>query len=245
MTATPLDALDKSSACNSLPIASTGSNAGAILSIDSGVSRMSPAVTWRQMQPPPDFYRFLLETEALVTVDEARLLYDLASQAANGAIVEIGAYKGGSTTILALGSSGTKVYAVDSHRGIKPDNVPTYDAFLETLRRHGVIERVVPVVAKSHRAVRGWSGPISLLWIDGSHRFPAVSADFSLWEPYLIPGGILAFHDSCAAQGIVPCLGVSPQALRGPLRVVREVVGADPRFERLGAVDSITWFRKT
>ena len=40
-----------------------------------------------------------------------------------------------------------------------------------------------------------WSKPIHLLFIDGSHRYEDVLADFAGFFPGVVPGGIVACHD--------------------------------------------------
>jgi cephalosporin hydroxylase len=41
----------------------------------------------------------------------------------------------------------------------------------------------------------GWEGPIALLFVDGLHDYASVSADYQHFEKYVVPGGVIAFHD--------------------------------------------------
>ena len=34
-----------------------------------------------------------------------------------------------------------------------------------------------------------------MLWIDGNHEYDFVSKDFELWSKYLMPNGVIIFHD--------------------------------------------------
>ena len=109
-----------------------------------------------------------------------------------GAIVEIGAYKGKSTVVLALGSKAKareKIVSIDPHEeGVK-------EIYLRNLDLLGVADRVVPVSTTSEGARKKIQGPIRLLFIDGLHEYPNVAQDIALWKDLVTDGGILAFHD--------------------------------------------------
>ena len=40
-----------------------------------------------------------------------------------------------------------------------------------------------------------WERPIALLFIDGLHYYDSVRGDFRHFAPFLIAGGLVAFHD--------------------------------------------------
>jgi len=73
--------------------------------------------------------------------------------------------------------------------------VDTLPFFRRTLARFSLEETVVAVVAPSALAARHWRTPLGLVFIDGSHAFPSVFADYASWSPHLLPGGFLAIHD--------------------------------------------------
>lgn len=194
------------------------------------------------------------DTHALITDEEGMLLFSLPSRIPiQGAIVEIGSYKGGSAVLLAKGSrrAGRKgnVYAIDPHYWerafwLDKEFVPTdtFRIFSENIKKAGVNDLVIPVLKTSHETVRNWKQPISLLWIDGNHDYIYVKMDFLLWEKYLINGGVIAFHDSRASTNIVSARGV-PLAIKpnaGPLRVVKKYILRSPRFNKVNVIDSIT-----
>jgi len=171
---------------------------------------------------------------------EARYLYLLAQLGpAHGVIVEIGSWKGKTTIALAHGSKAAgreQIYAIDHHEG-GPDQekfghteVNTEKEFRHNIALAGIEESVVPMVMKSNDAVVGWQKPIRLLWIDGDHRYEGVKNDFLMWEPHVVEGGVIAFHDTFAWDG--------------PRRVVEEYVLRSNRFSILGFVDGITAVRK-
>jgi len=135
---------------------------------------------------------------------EVWCLYQLAQTASpEGVIVEIGSYRGLSTIALAKGSlsgSGIPVYSIDPHDYTDPagmvytseDNA----AFFINVTLAGIASLVKPISLLSWDAAVAWNKPISLLWIDGSHEFEAVTKDFLHWSPFVIKNGIIAFHDS-------------------------------------------------
>lgn len=127
-----------------------------------------------------------------------------------GEVMEIGSWKGKSTVALGLGirDSGLKrhLFAVDPHQGIirnsgirQPGG--TYREFRDNIRKTGLDRLVRPLKMTSASAVRGWSRPISMLFIDGLHDYLHASEDLRLWRQYVTTGGIIAFHDGFAGTG--------------------------------------------
>lgn len=53
----------------------------------------------------------------------------------------------------------------------------------------------------SFDAVRQWSGPIDLLFIDGDHSEQGVRRDWNEWNHFLVPGGVAIFHDARIFDG--------------------------------------------
>lgn len=135
---------------------------------------------------------------------EMRLLYDLAAAAQpNRAIVEIGSFQGKSTVCLGLGAkhSGARVYAIDPHDDEQINAETLYGmsnhaALLMNLCLHGVADAVRVVALPSLMVADSWwkNYPIDLLWIDGSHEYPAVSQDLKNWSCYTV--GKILVHDS-------------------------------------------------
>lgn len=177
------------------------------------------------------------KTEGFLMDEEARLLYALAVRTQNleGAIVEIGSWKGKSTVVFgyACKEKGSgKVYAVDPHTG-SPEHgkVWTFPVFEQNVKNAGVEAYVTPLVKTSEDAVRGWKEPVRLLWIDGNHDYEHASSDFQLWEPFVMEGGIVAFHDTIHAPGVT--------------RVMKEMFFASGNFKDFGYAGNIVYARKT
>jgi len=140
----------------------------------------------------------------LHTKNEKYLLWKSASKVDHGSIVEIGSFEGYSSIVLAKGvQNGSKVYAIDPHtdRMIEIDEMEspvvgdTWSIFNENIQKTGVSQIVQGIKMKSEDAVMTWKEPIALLYIDGSHRYEDVKKDFLLWKQYVIPGGMVIFHD--------------------------------------------------
>lgn len=110
----------------------------------------------------------------------------------DGAIVEIGAFHGKSTAVLALGSRAGRREKVIS---IDPHTAASRDAFEHTLRSVGVQDRVTPLFMTSAQASEQWRGPVRLLFIDGDHAYESVKLDIERWEGRVIDGGVIVFHD--------------------------------------------------
>jgi predicted O-methyltransferase YrrM len=139
----------------------------------------------------------------LVSPEQEHWLFRAALSLRDGAnIVEIGSYKGRSTCSLGVACLGTKkhLYCVDTFSGNDTDFLRP-SSFLEDFRANiakcGVARHVSPLQGRSAEIAKTWSTPISLLFIDGSHQFEDVLADFRGFFPYVIPGGIVALHDVC------------------------------------------------
>ena len=120
------------------------------------------------------------------------------------AIVEIGSYCGRSTVVLgsvvrALEPE-ARVYAIDPHDGQVgavdrrlSATPPTLARFEANVAAAGVRDVVVTVQRRSYETE--WDKPIAFLFIDGLHDYSNVSRDFHHFEPWLVPGGFVAFHD--------------------------------------------------
>jgi MMP 1-O-methyltransferase len=172
----------------------------------------------------------------MLTPDEVDCLFQLGQfNQRQGVIVEIGSWKGKSTVALARGSAKKtheKIYAIDPH-SILPeqrDFEDTKSEFLANVARAGVKDHVIPMIMTSQEAAKGWNQPIRLLWIDGDHGYEPAKLDFTLWEPFLVEGGILALHDTIRKQG--------------PKQVLWENVFLSSRFQEIAIVDNITAVRK-
>jgi predicted O-methyltransferase YrrM len=179
--------------------------------------------------------RRVMAVEGMIAEAEAEELMRLASKVpTQQCIVEVGSYRGRSTTALALGSKAAPVYAIDPHEafeGIYGGEFGPADrrAFFENLLKAGVVERVRLVNLSSEVASQGWNRTIGLLWVDGDHSLEGARRDFEAWRPFLEPGSTVAFHDARDPKG-------------GPARLIETLVGSG-EFRHHSAVGDIVALR--
>lgn len=149
--------------------------------------------------------QFCTNVNGWLSDKEGEFLYNSAKNSVKGGvIVEIGSWQGKSTIYLGWGSkngNGNHIYAIDPHIGssehqISDQKIWTFEKFKENIKNAELNDIVTPIVLTSEEANKGWDLPISLLWIDGAHEYEYVKKDFELWSPFLVEGGIIAFHDN-------------------------------------------------
>lgn len=150
---------------------------------------------------------FTKDVDGFLLPNEQQFLYEHAKKCTLP-ILEIGSFKGKSTVCLAKGSkdgNNVKVYAVDPHTGSDAEQklpefqgkpTMTYAVFKENIKKKHVDDVVIPIVKFSEEAAEGWTQPLGMVWVDGDHSYEMASLDFKLWSQHLVPGGIIAFHDS-------------------------------------------------
>jgi predicted O-methyltransferase YrrM len=122
-------------------------------------------------------------------------------------VVEVGSYCGRSTVVIGSVAKSVspeaKVYAIDPHDG-KVGSLdrglytvpPTLERFKQNMAAADLTD-IVEVIQKCSYEVT-WDVPISLLFIDGLHDYANVARDFSQFERWIVPGGLIAFHDYSA-----------------------------------------------
>jgi len=139
--------------------------------------------------PAPDYRR----ADTAVTPDQMAALLHFAkkAEALPGSIVEIGSYRGVTTSLLAAQTERT-VHAVDPFRnygGAEGD----FAIFRENTQDHG---NVVHLRDTSGAAAEHWSnGAICFVFVDAVHDYVNTRFDAAVWGERLSPGGYLAMHD--------------------------------------------------
>jgi MMP 1-O-methyltransferase len=164
------------------------------------------------------------ELPGWLTAEEGETLYRLAKACTGrGVIVEIGSWRGKSTTCLGLGSkagNGVPVFAVDPH------SEHTFGDFSRNMEDAGLTDLVTPVPGRSQELAEGFDEPIELLFIDGAHQYELVNEDFDRWVPKVVEGGVVAMHDTTWFPG--------------PKRVADERIFKSDRFKDARYVFSST-----
>jgi hypothetical protein len=178
----------------------------------------------------------------------AQVAYDLAE---NATIVEIGSFLGCSTILLAgarkLRGSG-KIHSIDPF-DVSGDafSVPVYEEILgahrtslrnrfeSNLSRAGLTRWVEIHQGCAVNVARTWNSPVHLLFFDGDQSIEGVRAGFDAWSPFLLPGGVLALHNSRP--------GYRRETHDGHARLAEELV-CTPEYGDVEHVGSTTFLRK-
>lgn len=176
--------------------------------------------------------------EGMLSFNEALLLYCLAKQVCAGCIVEVGSYRGLSSVFLGLGSidgDRVPVYAVDPHRefvGVLGGRFGSDDrvAFYSAMHSARCGHTVALINLSSEQFCYRWKDSVSLLWIDGDHRYESVKRDFNCWNMHMETGGVIAFHD-----------GIDERL--GPYRLISELFQSKC-FKKIMVVENIVVLRK-
>lgn len=154
------------------------------------------------------------QIDGLITGSEGLKLKELAASIPDdGQIVEIGAYKGLSTSYLAAAQRGL-IWSIDlwdttnandvrirkKKKRMNFDDPRVYKAFVENTKD---FNNVLPIKADSREIAKVWTTPIHLLFIDGAHDYESVKADFENFAIHVVPNGYVAFHDAVGTKGKV------------------------------------------
>jgi hypothetical protein len=117
-------------------------------------------------------------------------------------VVEIGVAEGVSAIALRQGMAADgRLYLID------PFHVSRNSILNFTKRTAHRLVRSVPrgsavwIESFSFDAVQSWTRPIDLLFIDGDHTDQGVRRDWNEWNRFVVPGGIVIFHDARIFDG--------------------------------------------
>jgi len=153
--------------------------------------------------------------EGHLTLREGAVLYYFSfTPFCEGRVVEIGSFKGKSTSWIATALRDKKlndrVVAIDPHINtydfeVVPDYEETssFAVFKENLLKMQLTSWVETLKMTSEAAAENWTDPVRLLFVDGSHRHEDVLKDFQLWEPLVAQNGIICVHDTKYFPGVV------------------------------------------
>jgi len=171
----------------------------------------------------------LAQADSQTTLPERACLSRHA--AGRRSLVEIGVMHGATTALLrSVMSADGIVTGIDRH---PPGRLLVSFERLTAQRevaRHAR-GRVVLLREWSHEAARHWTEPIDFLFIDGDHSWTGVERDWRDWSSHVVPGGLVALHDSRP---------MPDRDLLDSVRFTTEVVLHDRRFGVVDAVDSVT-----
>jgi len=157
-----------------------------------------------------DVLPFFKGIDGWLSVAEAELLFTYAKSVTSGCIVEVGSYRGRSTSAICAGVSvsettaqGTPVpvYAIDPHEnfvGVKGAKFGPGDRkeFFRTMVATRLVKYVRLLNLTSQVVTPGWSVPVAMLFLDGDHRYQTTLADFESWWPHLVDGAKVLFANA-------------------------------------------------
>jgi len=134
-------------------------------------------------------------------------LFETAKSLLDDAIIlEIGGYLGRSTCCLAFGCVGTKkhVFTIDTFVAtldseiakLHSGSVKFYEDWQNNVKRNGLLKYVTPLIGFSKDIAKIWARAINFLFIDGSHQYEDILADFNNFYPYVVSGGLVGLHDA-------------------------------------------------
>lgn len=157
-------------------------------------------------------------------------------------VVEIGVAEGASAIALRDGMDPSgNLYLIDPYHlsRVRPLN------FLRRAARRAVSAQGRPAIhwieSFSQDAAKTWNAPIDFLFIDGDHAEAAVEKDWEDWHPYVVAGGIVAFHDA----RLFPSGWTSP--VYGPVKFINRSFRDSTQLDWaiIDEVDSLVILRKS
>lgn len=188
-------------------------------------------------------------TRGKEALELARISLSLASGAV---IIEIGAFFGSGTVLLAgprkIKGSGS-VHAVDPFDCSGDTySIPVYkeilanagdgslrDYFDENIRRAGLTDWVEVHQGRAAEIAMHWTTPVDMIFLDGDHSRKGSREAYESWSPFLKAGGVIAIHNS------------SPNNFRpdhdGNRCLVEQEIHS-PRYTHVFLVGSTTFARK-
>jgi predicted O-methyltransferase YrrM len=131
-----------------------------------------------------------------LSINDAKILYNTALDIDAQTILEIGSMDGCSSMVFGevCKLTGGHLYCLE------PNPKGKWKANMDRL---GLSDYATSIMKASP-----WVDPklipqpIDYLLIDGDHRTAWTITDYRFWEPYVRPGGIIAFHDWTGAKGV-------------------------------------------
>lgn len=138
--------------------------------------------------------------------EEGRWYAARAADAGAGVVVEVGCWKGRSTSYVApvCRANGATLWCVDSWQGSRDAYAADYARLLAAEDVRAAFERNMAALGCAPRVLaldspaaarRFARRSADLVFLDASHDEGSVRADLEAWAPVVKPGGLLAGHD--------------------------------------------------
>jgi predicted O-methyltransferase YrrM len=153
-----------------------------------------------------------------LTIDEKLLLYKISKGLPkNARCAEIGSYFGASSCIIAKGLSDTgRLYCIDTwgNHAMIYDEAAKQDSLLTEKDTYTDFQKNTAKYRHKIIELRGWSTEkfadikksethLDFLFIDGDHAYDSVLKDWELYSTLIKKNGLVAFHDTGWAEGVI------------------------------------------
>jgi predicted O-methyltransferase YrrM len=122
-----------------------------------------------------------------------------------GNIIDLGSHKGKSVCAIALGAQHAgndkaTIFAIDlwttgTTNFAHQSSQDAYDTFLKQIAQMGLSDKIRVLMTSSLQAASKRGKPVHLIFIDASHKYVNVLADYNAWSKFVPSGGRIAFHD--------------------------------------------------
>lgn len=152
------------------------------------------ALPVKELVSLPDLHEVSWNDTDVTSLQMQHLLHALSAteNITNSVIVEIGCYRGITTSVMAKSTS-RKVIAVDPYIGYGGSE----GDFRRFTKNTDCLPNVIHEKATSGEAFRYWNyGPVSLVFIDAVHDYVNTAFDIEAWSSLLVKDGMLAMHDT-------------------------------------------------
>ena len=119
----------------------------------------------------------------------------------NSHFVEIGAWKGKSTSFLAVeilkSRKNIKFDVVDTWKGSNEHQVHGEELYLDFLKNIEPVRHIINPIRKDSITASNFyqNDSLDFVFIDASHDYESVKADINAWYPKIKNGGVIAGHD--------------------------------------------------
>lgn len=174
-------------------------------------------------------FAFAQNVSGWLTCDQAvRLAQATRALRPEPVVVEIGSHHGKSTIVLGGARADAQVHAVDPFAD-EYGGREARAAFEQNVSRAGVRDRITLHPVTSRTALRTWTEPIDLLYVDGKHDVVSCLRDLR-WSRHGGPDAPVLVHDAFSSVGVT-------------LAVLWSVV-VTGRYEYLGRTGSLAELRR-
>jgi predicted O-methyltransferase YrrM len=132
--------------------------------------------------------------------NDLMFLYQIAKMVKDdGAILEIGTFKGKASAMIAtaISDKNVKFYTIDNFKGL--DQMAQPSELVKCCKRNfqelGLEEKITVYYGDSKKIGPNWATPLDMIFIDGDHTTLGAGSDIRSFAKWLKPGGFLILHD--------------------------------------------------